>query len=366
MSQDWWPTSSTSFSTPSRPQAHPSSGFTSTPSTHALGGPVSSSTTATNSNTAGPFQPFGSTSGRARFAGDELDPEDSKSAENVKFFPSFSSTPAGKAYQASGGVIAGGGGGSVGSPGAGGGSPGVRRSPQHRFSFGTSPNDAMSPRNRGATGRSTTQYTPQSPIDEDGPPTLSLRDAPSSPPPSSLSTTQPTQTSLLPANSSSFSAIPPPPGLRATSETTTLYVFGPPPDQLPLLREWLEECGQITAYFPAVQGGFYYQVTYASPIGASYALRRHGEIVGNKWMVGFKVVEPGQGVSPPDAASGGIGHSSIPGSRIVVQDKGNVIKPKTAAAAGTAQKRGQEGNGWDEGEAPGGIMNKAAEWLFGR
>ena len=142
MSQDWWPTSSTSFSTPSRPQAHPSSGFTSTPSTHALGGPVSSSTAATNSNTAGPLQPFGSTSGRARFAGDELDPEDSKSAENVKFFPSFSSTPAGKAYQASGGVIAGGGGGSVGSPGAGGGSPGVRRSPQHRFSFGTSPNDA--------------------------------------------------------------------------------------------------------------------------------------------------------------------------------------------------------------------------------
>ena len=67
---------------------------------------------------------------RARFAGDELDPEDAKMAEGIKFLPSFASSPAGKLAlgqsPAAGGM-------GMGMGMSGGSSPGNRRSPTARF-----------------------------------------------------------------------------------------------------------------------------------------------------------------------------------------------------------------------------------------
>ena len=75
-------------------------------------------------------------------------------------------------------------------------------------------------------------------------------------------------------------------------------------------------------------------------------------------MVGFKVVEKGseQKIS---------GQVSVPGGKIVVQDKGNVMKPKNATASsnpGNGQTK-KDGYAWDENEPTSGMINKAAEWL---
>lgn len=82
-------------------------------------------------------------------------------------------------------------------------------------------------------------------------------------------------------------------------------------------------------------------------------MRRHGEIVGGKWMVGFKVASGGY-----DETAEVLPHN--PGSRIEVQNK-SVMKPKQPAHGGG--KAGGDALAWDENEAPSGLINKAAEWL---
>jgi len=93
-------------------------------------------------------------------------------------------------------------------------------------------------------------------------------------------------------------------------------------------------------------------VEYVSPVAASYALRRHGDIVGGRWIVGFKVVS-NQG--------GAVNVPRNPGSAIQVQNT-EVLKPKKAPT-GVVKKPVTEGYSWDENEAPSGVLNKAAEWL---
>lgn len=133
--QDWWPAQSTSqsYSTPSRPS---STGFNPLQSTHT---PSFNSFNPSSSNQA--YGQSSLTNSRARFAGDELDAEDLQRADNVKFYPTFASSPAGKLASSVGHT-------NLGSPGGVGksNSPPARRSPQARFSVGgnaQSPNDAL-------------------------------------------------------------------------------------------------------------------------------------------------------------------------------------------------------------------------------
>lgn len=132
-----------------------------------------------------------SQSTRTRFAGDELDPEDSRAADAVKFLPSFASSQAGRVAlgtSPTGGMSM-----SVGSP------QGERRSPQGRLSgsvhercvyvyhfcvIGKLTGDSNSPRHitrarslaQSAALSSSTANGP-APMDEDMPPTASLRDS---------------------------------------------------------------------------------------------------------------------------------------------------------------------------------------------
>lgn len=108
---DWWTTSTTShvpFHTPSRPSHH-----------------LASSSALT----------------RPRFAGDELDPEDAKMAEGIKFLPSFASSPAGKLALGHGQSPVGG----MGSGMAMSTSPAQRRSPTARFTPGAGERWVLSP-----------------------------------------------------------------------------------------------------------------------------------------------------------------------------------------------------------------------------
>ena len=197
---------------------------------------------------------------------------------------------------------------------------------------------SSSPR-AGRTAR--TPFTSIPSPEDDAPPTTSLRDA------------QPLSTSPIPPSYlASSTSLPPPPSLQPTENTTTLLVFGPPNDHLPNLRGWLEELGPIASYVPGPDGTNWYVVEYVSPVAASYALRRHGDIVGGRWIVGFKVITGSQG---------GVVVPRNPGSAIQVQNT-EVLKPKKAPA-GVVKKQVTDGYAWDESEAPTGVLNKAAEWL---
>lgn len=141
--QDWWPNQSTSFSTPSRPYANSSNGgfnpLSSQSHTPQFASQSSYSFGQSQSTSQSQSSHSQMNSSRARFAGDELDDEDLQRADNVKFYPTFASSPAGKLSGSVGTA-------NIGSPGGLGktASPPARRSPQARFSVGggQSPNDA--------------------------------------------------------------------------------------------------------------------------------------------------------------------------------------------------------------------------------
>jgi hypothetical protein len=100
MSNDWW--QSTSYSTPQRPLFQTQTSQTSYP----------------NNSLSGPS--------RSRFAGDELDADDAKAADNIRFAPSFAASPV-----ATRGIQTG----YAGSPVATTSPPAARRSPSTRFSM---------------------------------------------------------------------------------------------------------------------------------------------------------------------------------------------------------------------------------------
>ena len=184
-------------------------------------------------------------------------------------------------------------------------------------------------------------------MDEDFPPTLSLRDNPDS------SSSPPTHS--MPSYSYTTAQLPTPPSLTPTPETTTLHVFGPPSDQLAQLGPWLGEIGPIKGYQPGPEGSNWWIVEYLTPTAASYALRKHGDIIGGRWMIGFKVatgnVRVGESMVPLSSAANGGGTALHVQSAPILKQKMAMIK-----------KTGEE-YAWDEAEAPSGFVNKAAEWL---
>ncbi|GFZ49845.1 hypothetical protein JCM24511_07248 [Saitozyma sp. JCM 24511] len=376
-SSDWWSPSGSTFQTPTRPSlpssnspfGQPPSGSISTPSFSAFG---PSGSTGGNNGFGNSGANVGTTS-RARFAGDELDPEDIKMAEGIKFLPSFASSPAGKLALGT-------------SPSAGGtASPPARRSPTSRFSMGGA-ESAASPRD--ARRKTVTQF-----VDEDMPPTASLRDVSDTP------SRVPTVTSAL--------ELPPPPSLLPTSSTTSLHVFGPPLNFLPHLEPYLSSIGPLVSYRPGPEGSNWWIVTYQTPTAAAYALRRHGEIVNGRWMLGFKVAGPGStagctlvdgvgngvgagngngigigsgngnvGIGNGSGSGSGWGTGNAGGGGSGVDERTGVI---SVAGAGTPmrvqsapiirQKTGGAGRNddyaWEE-QPTQGVTNRLAEWLFGR
>lgn len=182
-------------------------------------------------------------------------------------------------------------------------------------------------------------------MDEDVIPTFSLHDEPARSASAPVAQTPHSQT------------LPTPPALEPSADTVTLHVFGPPPEHLAQLRPYLENIGPVVSYVPGPQGSNWWTVTYANPLAASYALRRHGEIVSGRWMMGFKVAGPGStsgltlvdGVAPP-AASDGVGNA------IEVKNQ-NIIKAKPKPQAPS------DDYAWDEPEQQHGLLGRAAEFI---
>ncbi|ORX37538.1 hypothetical protein BD324DRAFT_382416 [Kockovaella imperatae] len=217
-------------------------------------------------------------------------------------------------------------------------------------------------------------------MDEDAPPTASLHDLAATPTSNAMrsSSSLPTAQSPPSMSSSSFS-LPAPSSLTAGPSTTSLHVFGPPMDQLGLLQPYFEQIGSVQSYIPGPEGSNWYVVTFHSPTSALYALRRHGEIINGRWMLGFKVAGPGStagctlvdghGPSSGQASQNGHGGNSNgeimsrpgPGTPLRIQNT-SVLKQKPAAV----KAKSTESFAWDESEESKGLVNKAAEWLFGR
>ncbi|RXK37505.1 hypothetical protein M231_05226 [Tremella mesenterica] len=352
-------------------------------SSHAFHTPARHHLPSSNSNTNSAFSP----QTRARFAGDDLDPDDAKAADGIKFLPTFASSPAGKLVMGQTPTSP---------PGMGGGRP----SPTARFSD-SSPRNAPTPGARRSL---------PAPMDEDLPPTTSLRDVAESPTKAVVPITQVRVPIAFPVSAALFgkfhapgewkdvsakergviiipylykchgfdsgtwhaltSSLPPPPSLTATPTTTSLHIFGPPPSALPELQPYLSAIGEIISYVPGPQGSNWFTVTYASPTSAAYCLRRHGEIIGGRWMLGVKVVSS-------SSSSGFTSSGMVPWSeghpgemqRELSGEMGTPLRPKEGniLRAKTPVQTKREDYAWDEvDQGQGSVMGKMAEWLFGR
>ncbi|WVF68343.1 hypothetical protein IAT40_003108 [Kwoniella sp. CBS 6097] len=394
MSNDWW-TSSTSSSTFHTPQRPGGGGLPHSTSSNALS---SSRTRFAPHNSTSHNYSHGHSHGHGN-ANDQLDPEDERMAEQIKFLPSFASSPAGKlalgtspsqstgmGFGAGSGAGGGGGGsGGAGSGGAGGGmgvsSPGEgRRSPTVGTRFSNSVQERDSPRHHrrslihqpNSFGTGSTYNAgfggSGSAMDEDMPPTASLRDSTADQGVRSAEIATPVE-------------LPTPQSLIPSSTTTTLHVFGPPGDVLPTLKSYLTQFGAVESYKPGPDGSNWWIVNFGNPVSASYALRRHGEIINGRWMIGFKVASEGstagctlvQGQTANQVQTRGNGA----GTPIRVQN-GSIIKPKVQGnnstqpiartannAIGTVTNAGS-GNeyAWDEPENQGGWGNWVSERLI--
>ncbi|WWC92640.1 uncharacterized protein L201_007599 [Kwoniella dendrophila CBS 6074] len=259
--------------------------------------------------------------------GDELDSEDLKMVDSIKFLPSFANSPAGKlALGSSPQSNSGGGGGGGNSQSIGGGGFGFGTSStnnnnnNHNNSTNIgSPNDSntgrrspgVSTNNRDRPERDSPRHHRRSllhqnsqlgnssvfgggnngggmMIDEDMPPTASLRDSISGNN-NNNSNQQQSQSQIRNNESSQSNELPQPSTLIPSSSTTSLHVFGPPLEILADLKEYLMQFGSIESYKKGPEGSNWFIVSYHNPVSASYALRRHGDILNGKYMLGFKV-----------------------------------------------------------------------------
>lgn len=105
-------------------------------------------------------------------------------------------------------------------------------------------------------------------------------------------------------------------------------------------------------------------------MGAAYALRRHGEVLGGQWMIGFKVAIGGamEGIGSAPGEGDAQGSSSqVPpptaGTPIRVQHK-EILRPKVVqpVVAKAAVKSGND-YAWDEPEGSGGWTGWVSERL---
>lgn len=221
--------------------------------------------------------------------------------------------------------------------------PAPKRSPTARFS-GSVNESSMSPRGSVSRHRAHAGHD-----DDAGIPTSSLHD---DPPRAGHAHDEH-------AAASAAAAIPLPPALEPDADTTTLHVFGPPFEFLATLRAYLESIGPVVSYLPGPDGSNWWVVTYGNPLSASFALRRHGEIVNGRWMLGFKVAGPGStqgltlvsGVSPPAV------NSTSAGNAIELKSS-SIIRPKPKAS-----EVAKEDYAWEEPEQPSGLFGRAAELI---
>jgi len=189
-------------------------------------------------------------------------------------------------------------------------------------------------------------------MDEDPIPTSSLHDEP-------LARAAPQQAVEAAAE------LPLPPALEAGMDTTTLHVFGPPFEHLAALRPYLENIGPVVSYTPGPDGSNWWTVQYANALAASYALRRHGEIVSGRWMLAFKVAGPGstQGLTLVNGVSSTTdavvpAPPPGPGAGNPIQIKNaNIMKTKPKAAVVKDEYL------WEEPEQQSGILGRAAEFI---
>lgn len=212
--------------------------------------------------------------------------------------------------------------------------PAPKRSPTARFSSSIN-ESTSSPRGN------MTRYR-ASQADEDGIPTSSLHDDP----PARAAPQGP-------------ASIPVPPALEPDADTTTLHVFGPPVEFLSTLRAYLESIGPVVSYIPGPDGSNWWVVTYGDPLAASYALRRHGEIVNGRWMLGFKIAGPGstQGLTLVSGVGPAPVNSSAAGNAVELKSA-SIIRPKPKAS-----EVAKEDYAWEEPEQPSGILGRAAELI---
>lgn len=183
------------------------------------------------------------------------------------------------------------------------------------------------------------------PMDEDPIPTSSLHDDP------------PTRVTQQQAEAPV--ELPLPPALEAGIDTTTLHVFGPPVECLAALRSYLENIGPVVSYIPGPDGSNWYTVQYANALAASYALRRHGEIISGRWMLAFKVAGPGstQGLTIVNGVSSASEVAPLGiGTPLQVHHE-NILRPKPKAMIT------KDEYAWEEVEQPSGILGRAAEFI---
>jgi hypothetical protein len=166
-----------------------------------------------------------------------------------------------------------------------------------------------------------------------------------------------------------------PPHLTHTPDNKTLLIFGPPYDTLDQLRNLFESLGPVRSYRPGPEGCQWYILEYDDPIGAAYALRKHGEIVGGRWILGVRVGDVGiPSAPPPPDARGGSGGGNTNRNQVarwsnerqigtpVRMHNSSVMKAPGSGANGA---RRDEGYGWEEEEVKGNWILEKLVRLFG-
>ncbi|WWC73844.1 uncharacterized protein I206_107816 [Kwoniella pini CBS 10737] len=374
MSNDWWTNSNNS-------QQNQNNYFTTTPQRQNSNLRSSTTTTRFSNNNVN------------NNIGDELDSEDLKMVDSIKFLPSFANSPAGKlalgtspqnsnsiSFQQnqlnsfSNNSISGGGGNSSSynnnnnnnSPSSNVNNESGRRSP------GISTNirdrsERDSPRHHRRSLLHQNSQLGNSfinngnlQIDEDMPPTASLRDSING-------------GIQLRNNNNEISTpieLPTPSSLIPCSNTTTLHIFGPPLEILSNLnKSYLNQFGKIIQFKKGPEGSNWFLVQFDSPISASFALKRHGDILNGKYMIGFKVFNENSlngctlSSSPTSSSSNQNQNSSnqnsnsnsqIVGTPIKIQEKSiikNHLRPQQQQQQQIIQKKNNNNEyNWDDNE----------------
>lgn len=138
-------------------------------------------------------------------------------------------------------------------------------------------------------------------------------------------------------------------------------IFGPPLDMIANLHNLFESCGPVRSYRQGPEACQWYILEYEDPVSAGYALRKHGEVVAGRYILGVRVGDVGtpSAAPPPDYRNQeamGRNERRI-GTPIRMQNTTVMKAPGSAAA----QAKRDEAYGWEEEEGKGyWILEKLA------
>jgi hypothetical protein len=150
--------------------------------------------------------------------------------------------------------------------------------------------------------------------------------------------------------------------LTHTPENTTLLIFGPPLEMIDQLRNLFESLGPIRSFRHGPEACQWYILEYEDPVSAAYALRKHGEVVAGRYILGVRVGDVGipSAAPPPDFRSHEVARRTNErqiGTPIRMQTS-SVLK---APGSGATQAKRDEGYGWEEEDGKGNwILEKLA------